>query len=942
MVLLLCLAFFFSGASGVLFESLWFRVLGLTLGNSVWASNIVLASFMGGLAAGNAIAARHGTRLRRVAQLYAVVEGIVALTGVAIVVLLPSLSPALGRMFMHGLAQGWLVNLGRLTVAFCLLLVPTTAMGLTLPLLAKAVSDADGNFGRVLGRLYGWNTLGGMSGALCGELWLIGWLGQRGTALGAAGLNLVAAAIVLLMRRHLCAVSATAPKPASIRPLSLRSWRLLSAAFLAGATLLALEVVWFRFLQLFVYATSFAFAVMLATILLGIGAGGVIAAVWLGRDPRAHRCAPVIALTAGAAVELSYALFDPLVGGTAFNAADVVRAFPRFISLMLPTSLLSGALFTLLGAAQREECGDVAEAAGKLTFANTLGAMVGSFLAGFVFLPQLGMERTLFASMLSYGMVAILAMAAPVPAPSSRYRRMKLLAALTLLALLSAHATFGLMRLRFVPSILARYNEMGDSKLVALREGVNETVMYLRTFYRGQPLYHRLMTNGHSMSATTFRGRRYMKLYVYWALAVNPGARKALLISYGVGSTAKALTDARQLQSIDVVDISPDVLALAPIAFPETRSPLADPRVRAHVEDGRFFLQTTDDRFDLITGEPPPLRGAGINRLYSREYFQLVHDRLRAGGVVTYWLPVNQLWLSETKAIIRAFCDAFPDCSLWSGAGLQWMLAGTRGAHGPVPEEQFSAQWRDPIVARELVALGFDTPETLGATFLADAVMLNQRTQGVAPLDDDHPGRILARAPSEEAGKPIYRTWMEPRSLHQRFESSAFVRDLWPPALRRRTGDFFAPQAVLDDLSAFGQLNPLAVLHAVLKHSPLRTLPLLLLGTEPAIQRIAIPLYQTGTRDADLEFEMGALGMSERDYEAAAGHLAHVTDSRRDVQARLVRTLALGLLGREVEGGQCLGLIDRSKLSPADAFAAQWLERFLQEGQLHSVGPQGN
>ena len=250
------------------------------------------------------------------------------------------------------------------------------------------------------------------------------------------------------------------------------------------------------------------------------------------------------------------------------------------------------------------------------------------------------------------------------------------------------------------------------------------------------------MTNGYSMSATTFRGRRYMSLYVYWSLAVNPSARKALLISYGIGTTAKALTDARQLESIDVVDISRDILELGSLAFPGTRPPLDDPRVRVHVEDGRFFLQTTDERFDLITAEPPPLRGAGITNLYSREYFQLAHDRLREGGVMTYWLPVNQLWLSETKAIIRGFCDAFPDCSLWSGAGLQWMLAGTRGLHGPVAEEQFTAQWRDPLVAPELAALGFEQPEALGATFLADAATLAERTRGVPPLDDDHPGRI--------------------------------------------------------------------------------------------------------------------------------------------------------------------------------------------------------
>ncbi len=447
-----------------------------------------------------------------------------------------------------------------------------------------------------------------------------------------------------------------------------------------------------------------------------------------------------------------------------------------------------------------------------------------------------------------------------------------------------------------MPLVVERY-QSPETKLLAVREGLTETVIYLRNYFRGRPLHERLMTNGYSMSATTFRGRRYMSLYVNWSLAVNPGARKALLISYGIGTTAKALTDARQLESIDVVDISRDILELGPLAFPETPPPLADPRVRVHVEDGRFFLQTTDETFDLITAEPPPLRGAGITNLYSREYFQLAHDRLRDGGVLTYWLPVNQLWLAETKAIIRGFCDAFPDCSLWSGAGLQWMLAGTRGLHGPRPEEQFTAQWRDPRVAPELADLGFEQPEALGATFLADAATLAERTRGVPPLDDDHPGRISARYPRDENGDPSYRTWMQPGKLREHFESSAFIRDVWPPALRLRTADAFAPQALLDDLSVWGHFNRIASLRGVLTLSSLHTLPLLLMGTEPAVQRIAVPLYEAGARDAGLEFEMGARAISERDYQAAAQHLALVTEGPRTRQAAVLRTLALELLG---------------------------------------------
>jgi spermidine synthase len=535
------------------------------------------------------------------------------------------------------------------------------------------------------------------------------------------------------------------------------------------------------------------------------------------------------------------------------------------------------------------------------------------------------MEAALVALTLGYALVAGLAL----PAAGFRFgRRTVLGAAVALLALGGALYPLGLLRRHFIPMVVARY-QAASPEILAMREGLTETVMVLRTSFRGQPLYHRLMTNGHSMSATTYRGRRYMKLFAYWALARNPGARQALLVSYGIGSTAKALTDTRQLTSIDVVDTSRDILALAPLAFPGGGSPLADPRVRVHVEDGRFFLQTTDERYDLITAEPPPPRGAGIASLYSREYFQLVRDRLRDGGVVTHWLPVNMLWLPETQAILRGFCDVFPDCSLWSGAGLQWMLAGTRGAPVPVPEEQWSAQWRDPVVAAELAELGLEVPESLGATFLADAATLAEWTRGVPPLDDDHPGRIRARYPPDELGDPTYRSWMEPRAVRRRFETSAFIRDLLPPALRQRTADHFSPQAVLDDLCISARYNPVVMLHDVLTLTSLRTLPLLLMGSEPARQRIAVPLYQAGARDAALEFEMGARALSERDYAEAAQHLALATEPRRSVQARLLRTLALGLSGREAEARECLSSIKPGEPTPVEVEAIGWLRRFL-------------
>ena len=194
---LLYTVFFASGASALIFETLWFRQAGLALGNSVWASSLVLAGFMGGLALGNAVAARYGGRLGNPVRAYAAAEAVIAITGVGLVSLFPILGVALAPWFGPLIDLPWILNPLRLVIAFLLLLIPSTAMGITLPLLTKALMGHDPHFGAVLGRLYGWNTLGAVVGVIVAETYLVGAYGVRGTALLAGTLNMLVAAVSL-------------------------------------------------------------------------------------------------------------------------------------------------------------------------------------------------------------------------------------------------------------------------------------------------------------------------------------------------------------------------------------------------------------------------------------------------------------------------------------------------------------------------------------------------------------------------------------------------------------------------------------------------------------------------------------------------------------------------------------------------------------------------
>jgi hypothetical protein len=198
---------------------------------------------------------------------------------------------------------------------------------------------------------------------------------------------------------------------------------------------------------------------------------------------------------------------------------------------------------------------------------------------------------------------------------------------------------------------------------------------------------------------------------------------------------------------------------------------------------------------------------AGVVNLYTREYFELVRSRLKPGGINTYWLPVHQLKERDARAILGAYCGAFPDCSLWTGSGLDWMLVGSRDAEGQGSESAFSLQWEDPTVGAQLRELGIEIPEQLGALFIADAEQLDGWVRDTPPLTDDRPQRLTNRFVTDPVSKEVFRSWMDTDAARERFFESAFIRRTWPEELRQRTGPYFDFQQLANHWMLNGTLG---------------------------------------------------------------------------------------------------------------------------------------
>jgi spermidine synthase len=859
--------FFLSGIAGLTFETLWFRLAGLSLGNSVVSASLVLAAFMGGLTLGNALVARAHARIAQPIALYARLELAIGIGSFLVVLALPRLSTALGPVLASIADTPWLLSAARFGGAFALLVIPTTAMGATLPLLTEALSRGNTSFGATVGKLYGWNTLGAMLGAIATEAVLVRFFGVVSTGLIAMLLNLAAGALALRISMDPAAVPAA---PAVSPAFSARAYRYLCVALLSGAVMLALEVVWFRFLLLAYTGTGLTFAVMLTVVLAGIGLGGLAAGKLADRAPDCHRWLPHVTALGGLMVVATYWGFDAFTAQQMRESATLGVFLGFAIFLMLPVSLLSGAAFTLVAHAVKQELGGSMRTTGVVALWNTVGATAGSLLAGFVLLPTLGMERSLFALAAAYCATALLVPA--VRGATGQKSAGSAWAAIAVTAIAVAAFPFGLMERSFF-KIVER--ALPEHTLIATREGLSETMRYYKRDVFGAPAFYRLVTNGYSMSATTMIAKRYMKLYVYLPIALQPDARDALLISFGVGSTAKALTDSAGLKHIDVVDISREILEMSSVIYNDADNPLHDPRVSVHIEDGRFFLGTHTQKYDLITSEPPPPKVAGVVNLYTQEYFQAIRDHLTPNGRTSYWLPVHQLQPLDTLAIIKAFCNVFEDCTLWDGAGLEWMLVGGNGAKERASADGFTAQWRDERVHRELVALGFEQPEQMGALFMGDAAYLAGITRNIPPVTDNYPLRISSKLVRDPGQVPLYAAVMDEHDRLARFTGSDFIANVWPRELAAATPPYFRYEGLIKDHFTAG-LYPAAdtpflweSLDDVLANTRLETLPLWLLGTDRDAQRNALALGAQRAADPNVALELALGRLAQRDFAGA-------------------------------------------------------------------------
>ncbi|OLB47887.1 MAG: hypothetical protein AUI08_12945 [Gemmatimonadetes bacterium 13_2_20CM_2_65_7] len=694
--------FFLSGATGLIYELLWVRVLYQSFGSTIQSVTTVVAAYMGGLGLGAWLFGRIADRTARPAVLYGRLEIAIGAFGV--------LSPlVLG--FAHwlyigtagALALGGSASVAlRFGLAALVLLIPTTLMGGTLPVLTRAFTGEDRSLLKPsLGRLYGLNTLGAMVGTALAGFFLIEFVGVKFSLWATAASNLVigAAAIGLGRRRSLSDPERQPGDEQISRPAAdrLRTLALILLGITAFAALLD-EIAWTRVLVMIVGGSTYAFTLILLVFLLGIGLGSLFVA--RRSVPRADTAAAA-ALAQGvtglgaAALFLFFGVLPAYIiavfqiSGLSAASRLVLMAVAIGAVVLIPAigMGMTFPLLTDLTARDRESRGADVGAAYAL---NTIGSILGAVLTGFVLVVAIGTQATLRVGLVINGIAALalaLLAARGVAEGSSEDRRLRVrvlgAAILGTVAVVVAAAGPG-WSTRLIdlgPTIYARqrmdkaarrlFLEHRGVRQLSFREGPNATV----SVWEGEA-GRSLRVNG-KVDASD-RGDMDTQVMIGLApLVSRPRAESSLLIGYGTGVTASVLAAAPGMTRVKIVEIEPAVLQMDSLFRSVNASVLTWPNVRVVVDDARSALQLDRDRYDVIVSEPSNPWIAGIATLYTPEFFRIAKGRLSDGGVFCQWIQLYQLPLPVVAGIVRSLRQVFPHVNVWFGGTADLFVLGS-------------------------------------------------------------------------------------------------------------------------------------------------------------------------------------------------------------------------------------------------------------------------
>lgn len=794
-----------SGAAGLVYEVTWSRLLALQMGNTAQALSTILTIFMGGLALGALLGGRLARRVEDLLRTYGLLEIAVGISAALLPAAIASLRPLMAIAYGHSAGSAALFSAVQFIAAGAVLLVPAALMGATLPVLAQHAARRGESIGRSVGLVYGANTAGAFVGAIAAGFVLIPQWGIARANVVAVGASIAVGAIALILSMSRFTVRPAAgdePRRSPPDRSSPRPTIILVALAASGFAAMTYQVAWTRLVTLAIGPSTYAFSLVVGAFILGLALGAPVLGA-LG-DRVGRRGGLLIASQLGVAVAAAISI--PALGelplrissavarhGESFWRLELAEFVVVFALIVAPTFLLGGALplacralLEGMPATSRHGLGrrpvhlgrggtpspppavapgshaplapgshaPLARRLGQAYASNAAGAISGAFLAGFVLLPLLGVQRTIALGVAVNVLAGAALLLGSHPRPEWWRTILVLATGLGCVVLAVAARPWDVRVITSAPYVNAP----------TLAPGAGEAgEQFLREMVarRPAPLFHRedAVT---TVTVTEEWGRRILWtagesaglesdpaqiLLAHVPLLVHPAPRDVLVIGLGAGGTLASALRHDRVERLDCVEVSPAVREAMELWFQQDARPLDDPRVNLRIGDGRVHVSLSDARYDVILSQPGNPWMAGSSALFTREAFEDMRSRLKDGGIaavwVQGWMPIDAL-----RSLLATFHAVFTEMDLWeAGAPGHYLLTGTTTPTAFSPRA-LEARMARPALEADLQRLGIRDAADLLGYHLLDGRGADRASgrAGISTDDLDLVGTRTARA----------------------------------------------------------------------------------------------------------------------------------------------------------------------------------------------------
>lgn len=740
---LLYVCFFLSGASALVYEIVWQRMLTLVFGVTTFSIAAVLAAFLAGLAFGARLFGHSADRTSAPTRFYARIELGIAFAGAASAYFIPPLMKAF--VSIHAAIQpGWLgSNLIRFCLAFVAVGLPSLLIGATVPAMARLVADRVNMLGVAFGRFYAVNTLGSLCGATAAGFYLIRLFGVSHTLHFAIAGN-VAAAIIATIAGRYSAQKPEAKQPPERDDVSGTSAPKITPRFvlaisaITGAAALAYEVAWMRLVAIYTLNSVYVFVMVVSVYLVALAIGAAIAAMLMRRTR--WNTLPAIAL-----IQLLIAFCVPVLLACIAQADKLeitkTDADERGIFLMeygiaiavvfVPAVLIGMVLPLLAGLLDRSGEG-AGRLVGRLYAYNSAGTILGAATAGTLLVPLVGLRSTLLiAAAANFIVAAAVSVADGRP---SRFGR----------AIVPSAAALYVLLIAVLPATTQFHRTINqqDEAILYYAEGPSATVHVIEAAGEHDP-YRLLCVDSKSVAGTYEEIVTDQKMLAHLPLLLHPNPQLALTVGFGTGGTSYSMLQHRiHVNCVEIEPRVPDAYEF----FKSENAGIVGPHhdridFRLILDDARAWLNVAPVSYDVIVTDVTSIQYRGNGNLYTTDYFRLMKTKLAPGGIAAAWVPASGITPAQLKVLLRSFRTAYPNTSVWYMCNLPTDFLILIGTEQPLRIDlgDMANRMAQLPVERDLSGIGLSNPYKLTACLLIADDAVERYVQGAEEHTDDHP-----------------------------------------------------------------------------------------------------------------------------------------------------------------------------------------------------------